>query len=115
MLVGANSKKWVYENTQRQLGSNQECKAGQNYTFKADKTVVHRRCIDGRWDLKSYQWSSRVDGFDHYISFRGKEYRVSAAKKRDEKSGFDKEVAILRIDATTKGRETEDIKLFRFR
>lgn len=112
-LTGITSKVWAQTAIDVTLGSNENCTDGREYKFAANSTGALLECRDGKVVETRFSWTSRFDGLDTYIAFRGVEYRLIVSIGSDPQEGVNYEEAVLRVE-DVRSVPTTDIVLRRF-
>lgn len=107
-LTANANKLWFLDRYKIIMGGSDTCEKGEAYVFFAEnKTVEHKKCVEGAWVKKQYTWTLEKESpFDWWILFNDKKYYLS---KTDFPSY---ELLKLReINPYSKGEVTIDIEL----
>jgi hypothetical protein len=110
-VASDSEKTWTVTAFVRNLG-NEECKEGEEYTFRASGDVTHHLCDAAKTTETNYNWTFRSDGIDGFLSFNGTEYRLTAWTETNDDLGIEVEKLSLRVESE-KNVETADIEMQR--
>ena len=78
-LAGQDSREWVFQRMEVNMGSENRCNSGETWEFTANRTVKVTRCVEHKIVKETKTWSIAQDGIDtivtiggerHYLTFR---------------------------------------------